>query len=87
MRLLTIYYSCLIILFCLVNCPIGTYYNVIDITCVSCSVGFYQDLEAQFSCKACPEHKSTALIHARGVSECKGTKYKISLYIYHAIKR
>uniref|UniRef100_H2Z1V1 Sushi, von Willebrand factor type A, EGF and pentraxin domain-containing protein 1 n=1 Tax=Ciona savignyi TaxID=51511 RepID=H2Z1V1_CIOSA len=53
------------------NCPIGTYYDVSLIECISCPVGFYQDDEAQLSCKACPLHTSTPGNHTRSLEECK----------------
>ena len=55
-----------------VNCPVGTYFDVLPKECKSCQRGFYQDLEAQLSCKACPTQTSTAGVHARSREECKG---------------
>ena len=55
----------------LVNCPVGTYFDLVSSDCRSCETGFYQDAEAQLSCKICPAQTSTAGMHARSVEECK----------------
>ncbi|XP_077973714.1 sushi, von Willebrand factor type A, EGF and pentraxin domain-containing protein 1-like isoform X2 [Styela clava] len=56
--------------FC-VNCPVGTYYDVISADCISCPIGFYQDHEAQLSCQPCPTRTMTKGIHSRDVADCK----------------
>ncbi|XP_076814212.1 sushi, von Willebrand factor type A, EGF and pentraxin domain-containing protein 1-like isoform X2 [Clavelina lepadiformis] len=54
-----------------VNCPVGTYFDVLQSECVSCDKGYYQDAEAQLSCKACPAETSTSEINSRSLDECK----------------
>lgn len=50
----------------------GTYFSVEHNECVSCWLGSYQDQEGQVECKSCPEGSSTAYLHSRSISECKG---------------
>lgn len=50
----------------------GTYFSVEHNECVSCWLGSYQDQEGQLECKSCPEGSSTAYLHSRSVTECKG---------------
>lgn len=55
-----------------VQCPVGTYFSMEHRECVSCWRGSYQDREGQLECSPCPEGSSTAYLHSRSVSECKG---------------
>ncbi|XP_015258797.1 PREDICTED: sushi, von Willebrand factor type A, EGF and pentraxin domain-containing protein 1 isoform X1 [Cyprinodon variegatus] len=55
-----------------VQCPVGTYFSLEHNECESCWLGSYQDQEGQLECKSCPEGTSTAYLHSRSVSECKG---------------
>ncbi|XP_034532135.1 sushi, von Willebrand factor type A, EGF and pentraxin domain-containing protein 1 isoform X3 [Notolabrus celidotus] len=55
-----------------VQCPVGTYFSLEHNECVSCWLGSFQDQEGQLECKSCPEGTSTAYLHSRSVSECKG---------------
>ena len=60
-----------------VSCPVGTIFHIGETeSCVSCPVGYYQDLEAQLTCKVCPDNSSTINIHARSVNECISKKLK-----------
>ncbi|XP_047448268.1 sushi, von Willebrand factor type A, EGF and pentraxin domain-containing protein 1 isoform X2 [Mugil cephalus] len=55
-----------------VLCPVGTYFSLEYNECESCWLGSYQDQEGQLECKSCPEGTSTAYLHSRSVTECKG---------------
>ena len=56
-----------------VSCPVGTYHNTTNDTCVTCPVDSYQDQEEQLSCKTCPTGSSTWGIEgARWVEYCTG---------------
>ncbi|XP_074555287.1 sushi, von Willebrand factor type A, EGF and pentraxin domain-containing protein 1 [Halichoeres trimaculatus] len=55
-----------------VQCPVGTYFSLEHHECVSCWLGSFQDQEGQLECKSCPEGTSTAYLHSRSISECKG---------------
>ncbi|PWA28849.1 hypothetical protein CCH79_00012875 [Gambusia affinis] len=55
-----------------VQCPVGTYFSLEHNECESCWLGSYQDQEGQLECKSCPEGTSTAYLHARSITECKG---------------
>ncbi|KAM8746660.1 sushi, von Willebrand factor type A, EGF and pentraxin domain-containing protein 1 isoform 1-T1 [Acanthopagrus schlegelii] len=55
-----------------VQCPVGTYFSLEHNECASCWLGAYQDQEGQLECKSCPEGTSTAYMHSRSVTECKG---------------
>ncbi|XP_017288668.1 sushi, von Willebrand factor type A, EGF and pentraxin domain-containing protein 1 isoform X3 [Kryptolebias marmoratus] len=55
-----------------VQCPVGTYFSLEYNECESCWLGSYQDQEGQLECKSCPEGTSTAYLHSRSVTECKG---------------
>lgn len=50
----------------------GTYFSVEHNECASCWLGSYQDQEGQLECKSCPEGSSTAYLHSRSITECKG---------------
>ncbi|XP_061107701.1 sushi, von Willebrand factor type A, EGF and pentraxin domain-containing protein 1 isoform X3 [Conger conger] len=54
-----------------VQCPIGTYYSLEYVTCESCWIGSYQDVEGQVECRMCPDGFSTAYLHSRSEAECK----------------
>lgn len=56
-----------------VQCPVGTYFSLEHNECASCWLGSYQDQEGQLECKSCPEETSTAYLHSRSITECKGT--------------
>ncbi|XP_041840984.1 sushi, von Willebrand factor type A, EGF and pentraxin domain-containing protein 1 isoform X2 [Melanotaenia boesemani] len=55
-----------------VQCPVGTYFSLEYNECESCWLGSYQDQEGQLECKSCPEGTSTAYLHSRSITECKG---------------
>lgn len=55
-----------------VQCPVGTYFSLEHNECASCWIGSFQDREGQLECNSCPEGTSTAYLHARSLSECKG---------------
>lgn len=55
-----------------VQCPVGTYFSLEYNECESCWLGSYQDQEGQLECKSCPEGTSTAYLHSRSMTECKG---------------
>ncbi|XP_026155176.1 sushi, von Willebrand factor type A, EGF and pentraxin domain-containing protein 1 isoform X2 [Mastacembelus armatus] len=55
-----------------VQCPVGTYFSLEYNECESCWLGSYQDQEGQLECKSCPGGTSTAYLHSRSVTECKG---------------
>ncbi|TKS92960.1 Sushi, von [Collichthys lucidus] len=55
-----------------VQCPVGTYFSLEHNECASCWLGSYQDQEGQLECKSCPEGTSTAYLHSRSITECKG---------------
>lgn len=55
-----------------VQCPVGTYFSLEYNECESCWLGSYQDEEGQLECKSCSEGTSTAYLHSRSKSECKG---------------
>ncbi|XP_027142800.1 sushi, von Willebrand factor type A, EGF and pentraxin domain-containing protein 1 isoform X2 [Larimichthys crocea] len=55
-----------------VQCPVGTYFSLEHNECASCWLGSYQDQEGQLECKSCPEETSTAYLHSRSITECKG---------------
>ncbi|KAK2180165.1 hypothetical protein NP493_454g00003 [Ridgeia piscesae] len=44
---------------CYKKCSVGQYYDLTTSRCQPCVKGFYQDEEAQFTCKPCPVTKST----------------------------
>eukprot|EP00095_Tigriopus_kingsejongensis_P012185 maker-scaffold521_size146803-snap-gene-0.11 protein:Tk12185 transcript:maker-scaffold521_size146803-snap-gene-0.11-mRNA-1 annotation:"hypothetical protein LOTGIDRAFT_233055" len=54
-----------------VNCPIGTYFNVVNETCAACSPGSYQPQEAQLTCMVCPSQRSTIQRGAKSRVDCK----------------
>ena len=45
--------------------------------CIKCPVGFYQDLDAQFDCKPCPDGKSTIKRGSRSSDSCLGNKFNV----------
>nr|XP_006816606.1 PREDICTED: sushi, von Willebrand factor type A, EGF and pentraxin domain-containing protein 1 [Saccoglossus kowalevskii] len=53
-----------------VNCPVGTYYDVISGMCSLCFPGYYQDEEAQLECKACDNGTWTDGAHAKNYTSC-----------------
>ncbi|XP_013383226.1 sushi, von Willebrand factor type A, EGF and pentraxin domain-containing protein 1 [Lingula anatina] len=54
-----------------VNCPVGTFFNVVTEECESCSVGTYQTKEGQQTCLVCPNKTSTATNNSKSLGECK----------------
>ena len=43
-----------------VNCPVGTFFNIVSKECIPCSAGSYQPKEAQDTCLVCPRGTFTA---------------------------
>ena len=58
-------------LFCLVNCPPGTYGDNNTNTCVDCHIGFYQDDQGKPECQPCPKNYSTAFTGSKNSSNCR----------------
>ena len=58
--------------FSTVNCPIGTFFNVVSQECSSCSVGTYQPDEGILTCLVCPTNTSTTSNNSKSVNQCKG---------------
>ena len=56
-----------------VYCPVGTFFNVVNEVCQSCSQGSYQPEEGQLSCLVCPGNTSTKVINAKRSDDCQGT--------------
>ncbi|XP_074641309.1 sushi, von Willebrand factor type A, EGF and pentraxin domain-containing protein 1-like [Tubulanus polymorphus] len=54
-----------------VNCPVGTFFNVMTETCHSCERGTYQPEEGHYSCLVCPNNTSTVNHNSKTVGECK----------------
>ena len=80
-----------ILLFCLVECPIGKYYDASDRKCKLCSNGTYQDVEGQFGCKKCQPGFHTLGNDEKNFTSCKGNKmcwileelqWKLNISIY-----
>ena len=61
-----------------VYCPVGTFFNVVDEVCQSCSQGSYQPEEGQLSCLVCPNNTSTKVVNAKRSDDCQGIN-KINL--------
>ncbi len=55
-----------------VYCPIGTFFNVVNEVCESCSQGSYQPDEGQLSCLVCPHNTSTKVVNAKRSDDCQG---------------
>ena len=65
-----------------VYCPVGTFFNVIDEVCQSCSQGPYQPERGQLSCLVCPNNTSTKVVNAKRSDDCLmmvGMKTKFNL--------
>lgn len=58
-----------------VYCPIGTFFNVVNEVCESCSQGSYQPEEGQLSCLVCPHNTSTKVVNAKRSDDCQGILY------------
>lgn len=56
-----------------VLCPVGTFFNVVNEVCASCSQGSYQPEEGQLSCLVCPSNTSTKVVNAKRPDDCQGT--------------
>ena len=54
------------------KCSVGQYYDLTTSRCQPCVKGFYQDEEAQFTCKPCPVTKSTDGTGSTSQAQCKG---------------
>lgn len=55
-----------------VFCPVGTFFNVVNEVCESCSQGSYQPEEGQLSCLVCPGNTSTKVVNAKRSDDCQG---------------
>ncbi|XP_076346234.1 sushi, von Willebrand factor type A, EGF and pentraxin domain-containing protein 1-like isoform X1 [Tachypleus tridentatus] len=53
------------------QCPVGTYFNVVSENCEACMQGTYQFKEGQLSCVVCPERTSTETDQSKSLGECK----------------
>ncbi|KAK6179269.1 hypothetical protein SNE40_011671 [Patella caerulea] len=53
-----------------VNCPVGTFFNVVKRKCESCSKGTYQQSEGAIRCLVCPNKTSTSQNHSKSEGEC-----------------
>lgn len=64
------------IFFIIVECGLGTYYDNVTRSCLSCPIGTYQDGTGHLTCKNCPHINEkqgiTETVGARSSSECKG---------------
>ena len=60
--------------FYLVECQPGTYYDGSERACVECPLGSYQHSSGQDTCLSCPIGYSTSYRGAISVSECLGEK-------------
>ena len=58
-----------------VYCPIGTFFNVVNEVCESCSQGSYQPDEGQLSCLVCPHNTSTKVVNAKRSDDCQGSTH------------
>ncbi|KAK2159046.1 hypothetical protein NP493_1752g00003 [Ridgeia piscesae] len=56
---------------CYKKCSVGQYYDLTTSRCQPCVKGFYQDEEAQFTCKPCPVTKSTDGTGSTSQAQCK----------------
>lgn len=54
-----------------VNCPVGSYFNVMSKNCEPCPSGSYQPEEAQLTCLVCPGQRSTLIQGATSSQDCK----------------
>ncbi|TRY75103.1 hypothetical protein TCAL_09357 [Tigriopus californicus] len=54
-----------------VNCPVGSYFNVMSKACEPCPSGSYQPEEAQLTCLVCPGQRSTLSQGATSSQDCK----------------
>lgn len=59
-----------------VYCPVGTFFNVVNEVCESCSQGSYQPEEGQLSCLVCPNNTSTKVVNAKRSDDCQGSTFK-----------
>jgi len=50
----------------------GHYYDKTSLTCVRCSVGYYQPDVGKTFCYACPGNTTTDYDAAQSLSSCKG---------------
>lgn len=64
----------------LVNCPVGSFFNVVDKKCELCHQGSYQSEEAQMTCLVCPENSSTGEGKVgKKREDCKGKTFHVLL--------
>lgn len=68
-----------------VYCPIGTFFNVVNEVCESCTQGSYQPEEGQLSCLVCPGNTSTKVINAKRQDDCQGNNHHFYNRIIHRI--
>ncbi|ESO92606.1 hypothetical protein LOTGIDRAFT_233055 [Lottia gigantea] len=53
-----------------VNCPVGTFFNVVKRVCESCFRGNYQEKEGSITCFVCPNKTSTSQNNSKSQGEC-----------------
>ncbi|XP_071951453.1 sushi, von Willebrand factor type A, EGF and pentraxin domain-containing protein 1-like isoform X2 [Antedon mediterranea] len=54
-----------------VSCPVGTFFDVGSEICEDCPIDMYQDIEAQTTCKVCPNNRYTLTTKTKQLSECR----------------
>ena len=66
-----------------INCPVGTFYNLVVGACEACGPGSYQPEEAQDTCLVCPG--GTATRHPGGVnqSQCRAQESTSHVFYHH----
>lgn len=62
-----------------VLCPVGTFFNVVNEVCESCSQGSYQPEEGRVSCLVCPNNTSTKVVNAKHPEDCQGNGHPASM--------
>ncbi|XP_035824571.1 uncharacterized protein LOC101861248 [Aplysia californica] len=55
---------------CAASCAVGQFYSTTLGSCTDCILGFYQDEEGQFECKACPVGETTGQLGSISSSAC-----------------
>ena len=61
-----------------VPCGAGTFYHIEREVCALCSVGDYQNKEAQFGCKRCPDGTTSVERGATNATQCVGMQGKLT---------
>ena len=56
------------------NCPVGTFFNVVSGECEPCPEGSYQPEESGLTCLVCPGRTSSAGRGAKSREDCKGER-------------